>query len=424
MRQATRSWKQDSRSAGRPAALTARRRGRYTGGASTRGAVARQSVSPSCGANAPASLFGERLVRGMVSTRVALCAALLAAACGRSEPYHIGVVLGNDGIAGARLAAEAVNVAGGVNGHPLVLDSMPGLFGTSAERAIDAARRLAGDPSVLAVVGHSNSNSSLAASQVYNAQHVVQIAPTTSTPLYSEAGPYSFRLVASDVHQGAFLAARVLARQPRDRVAVLYVNDDYGRSLHRALVARLHDGGLTPVYDAPYSEDGPFTDAGVIARSLAGARPGLLVWLGRAERYVALRDSLEARLPGLAVLASDGFGGPTVEAGPPQRFHGVSYVRMVDLSQPAPATRRFVDGYRALLHSMPTDQAALSYDAVTLLAEAMRQAGPHRDAIRDWLDGVGRTRPGFTGLGGPIVFTPKGDRTPAYHVVTIGADGR
>jgi branched-chain amino acid transport system substrate-binding protein len=356
--------------------------------------------------------------------RLLLPLVLLAGAavvgCGRPQPYHIGVVLGNDGFAGARMAADEVNAAGGIRGHPLVLDSVSGRFGTSAAEAIEAAEQLAGDGAVLAVVGHANSNATLAASQVYNDRHVVQLAPTSSTPLYSDAGPYSFRLVASDLHQGAFLAAQVLRQQPRPRVAMLYVNDDYGRALHGTLLGKLRAGGLTPVYDAPYSEDGPFADAGVIVDALAAARPGLLLWVGRAERFGILHDSLAAALPRLAVLASDGFGGLEVLSDRQHRFDGVTYVRIVDFTKPDSALRRFAASYEERMHLPPTDQAVLAHDAVALLAEAIRRAGPHRAAIRDWLARVGRPDAGFTGLSGPVVFTPQGDRAPSYHLVRVG----
>src|SRR5205807_47995 len=138
-----------------------------------------------------------------------------------------------------------INDAGGVRGRPLELRLMLGQVSTAAQMALTAAESLASDPKVLAVVGHTNSSASLAAAHVYNEHHVVQIAPTTTTPLYSEAGDYSFRMVASDVYQGRFLANLVLAI-PGQRVAVLYVNDDYGRALHAATMDRLSASGVAP----------------------------------------------------------------------------------------------------------------------------------------------------------------------------------
>src|ERR1700741_12381 len=76
---------------------------------------------------------------------------LLCAACAREEPVRLGVVMGERGIAGARLAAADVNAAGGIDGRPLELEIVSG-SGVEARPAIAAAERLAADPKVLAVV--------------------------------------------------------------------------------------------------------------------------------------------------------------------------------------------------------------------------------------------------------------------------------
>ena len=190
---------------------------------------------------------------------LAVCVAGIG--CDRASPYRIGVVLDFVGTEGASRAAEKINAAGGINGHRLELRDVGGATSTSARMALETAERLASDPTVLAVVGHTNSSSSLAASQVYNARRLVQIAPTSTSPLYSHAGRYSFRLVTSDAHQGVFLADQVLARAPRPRTAVVFVNNDYGRPLHGVVIARLRSLGVTPVYDAPFSGQDSRDDA-------------------------------------------------------------------------------------------------------------------------------------------------------------------
>ena len=196
-----------------------------------------------------------KTMRPPVLATALVTAIVLAAACKEASSYRIGVVLDEDGARGAAFAAQAVNAAGGINGHPLELKMVGGMSSTSARIALEAAEMIASDPKVLAVVGHTNSSASLAASQVYNAHRVLQIAPTSSTPFYSQAGRYSFRLVASDEFQGAFLAKQVIAQSPRPRTAVMFVNDDYGRALAAVLMRELHAAGSDPVYSAPYVEN-------------------------------------------------------------------------------------------------------------------------------------------------------------------------
>jgi branched-chain amino acid transport system substrate-binding protein len=355
-----------------------------------------------------------------VALPAALVAMLTGAGCTSERPYRIGVVLGTDGLRGALLAADEVNARGGINGRRLELrradvDSYGG-----AKVALATAEQLASDDTVLAVVGHASSSASLAAAQVYNAQGVVQIAPTTSSPLYAEAGPFSFRLIPSDVYQGAFLADQVLGRATRPRLAVVTVNDDYGRSLRMATLDRLRAGGVTPAYDSPYGEADQFKRGSEILAGLEHAKPDLLLWIGGAYDYVAIAKPLRRALPSLEVLASDRFGGPMLDRDRQHLLDGVRYVHSVNLANRDTALRRFRAEFEREGGTRLTDQAVLSYDAVMLLAEAIRHAGGDRVAIRDWLARVGRDMPPYRGLSGPIAFPNGGDRPPTYFLEEIG----
>lgn len=359
------------------------------------------------------------LVRAVGAMLVAVCPAMAGCSPRESASYRIGIVLDEDGIRGATLAADRINASGGINGRRLELTSVTGASSTKARVALQSAERLAADPTILAIVGHTNSAASLAASQVYNTRRITQIAPTSSTPLYSRAGPYSFRLVGSDLDQGVFLANHVLSRSPRLRTAVLYTNDDYGRPLRTVLVDRLRAAGFSPVYDSPYIEDGASNDYTEMTIALARTRPELLVWIGRADEFVRIQSTLQRTLPGLVVLASDGFDGPLVSRDTAGTLAGVSYVRFVDPGSTNTDLLRVREWFAQSGLGGTSDQAILSYDAVMLLGEALRHAGSGREAIRDWLWQVGKARPPFAGISGPIAFRVGGDREPVYFIQTI-----
>lgn len=360
------------------------------------------------------------LTRTAIGVTLLLGSVVIVGGCDRRAPYRIGVVLDADGVRAASLAAEEVNAAGGVGGHPIELRNIGGGGSTRAKLALETAYSLASDKAILAVVGHTNSSASLAASQVYNARHIAQIAPTTTSPLYGDAGPYSFRLAASDVHQGMFLADQALRRTPRERVALVYVNDDYGRPLGKVVLAQLRAAGVEPVYDAPYAEEDTLP-VKEIASALVQARPDLLIWIGRAYDYARLQPLLAPALPRLEVIASDGFGGPALLADSLHQFDGIKYVRLVDLERPDSLLRKLRALYVRDGFGEPSDQAILSYDAVRLFAEALRQVGPNREAIRDWLSHVGRDAPPFPGMSGPIAFPAGGSRVPQYFLRRIGS---
>lgn len=67
---------------------------------------------------------------------------------------------------------------------------------------------------------------------------------------------------------------------------------------------------------------------------------------------------------------------------------------------------------------LPDHRAAGAYDAVYLIADAIRDAGPDRRRIRDALADIGYRRPAYEGVTGRIAFDDGGD--VANKVVLVG----
>ena len=356
------------------------------------------------------------------SRRLGLLLLLAATACGgEARGTGLGIAVGGDGIIGAEYAAADVNASGGIDGDSLRLRVMSTHDATGAQSSIRIADSLAADPAVVAVVGHSNSAASLAASQIYNARHLPHVAPTSTAPLFSAAGPYSFRLVPDDRRQAEFLAAEV-ARAGARRVAVVYVNDDYGRALQAAVRAGLARQGTPVVYETPYVESGEPGRLESAARALANERPDLLVWLGRPPELELMLAELRSRAPTLPVIASDGVDAAQTY-GRPAHFPNVRFVRFVDPAAPGAALASFRRRYRARTRRDLTTDAVLGYDATMLLATGMREGARTREALRAWLAGVGTTRPAYQGLSGPIAFDSAGDVVRPHRLAEVRPDG-
>lgn len=358
-----------------------------------------------------------------LASRALLPGFLLLLACRERAPLRIGVVLDADGLLGAVMAADDLNAVGGINGRKLELRVVKGLSSTSAKDALTAADSLATDATILAVVGHTNSNASLAASQVYNERHVVQIAPTSTAPLYSQAGPYSFRMVPSDLYQGEFLAKLVARDFAHSRVAVLYVNDDYGRGLHGKLAEGLADRDIHPVYDAPASVVAAITDVQDLAQTVVRARPDLIVWIGAEAELRQLLAAVEPSLPHVRVLASDRFSMPKMHMANARVLRGVRYVRFRAVDDASPVARELTARYERQYHDESSDQFLLAYDAVRLVATAIAAVGADRERIREYLAGVGTTHPAFASLDGPLQFDANGDPPPSYHLAEVTPQG-
>jgi branched-chain amino acid transport system substrate-binding protein len=352
-----------------------------------------------------------------IARAATLAVVVACSACGRSGPVVLGVSTNQVFVQAARLALQQA-----LSGEGLPrMDTVLLVESTNrAAPAIERAQSLVAVPGMIAVVGHSNSSASLAAAPLYNSHDIVELSPTSSAEAYVEAGAYSFSLIPPDDRQGAFIARYLMRMMPDGgRVAVLYVNDDYGRGLHGALSADLDTARYPVVVDLPHVEDDVQPEEiEETASSLAAARPDVLVWLARGavlDRYIG---AIRKVLPRVPILGSDAVGASGVVTSGDPRWRGVRHVDFVDMD--APALRPFRRAYRARYGVEPSGACALTYDAIRLLVAGIR-AGAHTGSqMRAYLASLGRERPPYQGLTGPIAFDDKGNVRRSYRMVSIG----
>lgn len=346
---------------------------------------------------------------------VALLAATVAvAACAdRARTPVIGAAMGQRSLFAARLAIADAN-----DSDETPVDTTFLLEDTNrAEPAILAARRLASTPGMVAVLGHSNSAASLAASQIYNDAGVVQLSPSSSAAAYSGAGPYSYRLVPSDRRQARFLARYVARNWPDARVAVLWVNDEYGRGLAADAVATLDSLGIQPVLELPHMErDTTRGELDESLRAVAIDRPDVVLWLGRASPLISALPRLRAIIGDAPVIGADALSTTTQYPTPPGGYGDVRYVDFVDLDA-TPEVREFARRYDERFGLRPTGTDALTYDATRLLIAGIRAGARTGAEMRDFLDSLGRTRPPYQGVTGAIAFDSVGDVDRGYVVL-------
>ena len=83
---------------------------------------------------------------------------------------------------------------------------------------------------------------------------------------------------------------------------------------------------------------------------------------------------------------------------------GLSVVTFWVPQSPDSASRAFVRAFRAIAHTDPHASQALTYDALRLLITAVQHVGTSNQAVRGYLESLGRARPPYRGVTGPIAF--------------------
>jgi branched-chain amino acid transport system substrate-binding protein len=351
-----------------------------------------------------------------IARAAVLAVAVLVSACGRPGSVVLGVSTNQVFVQAARLALEQELGGGGLPriDTVLVVEST-----NRAAPAIERADSLVAVPGMVAVVGHSNSSASLAAAPLYNRHEVVELSPTSSAVAYAHVGAYSFSLLPPDDRQGEYLARYLEGALPGGgRVAVLYVNDDYGRGLHDALVADLDTTRFNIVVDLPHVEDDVQpAEIEETAASLAAERPDVVVWLARGailDRYI---DPIRAALPRVLIVGSDAVGARGVTMPDNPRWRGVRHVAFVDMD--AAPLQPFRRAFRARFGVDATGACALTYDAVGVLLAGIRAGARTGPEMRSYLASLGRERPAYQGITGPIAFDEDGNVQRSYVMVPV-----
>lgn len=309
------------------------------------------------------------------------------------------IAAGTDARQGVSLAVELLNAGGGLLGRPLRLAVFDdGCDSDLAEAA--AIRAIDEQPKV--IIGHTCSGGSIRAAPIYAAAGVIQISPFSTNPRLTEMGiPTLFRIIGRDDKQSIAAARLIANRWPNQRVGVIddggvfglglanLVREELGKrnipiSLNKAfsqgqndyasLITSLREQQISVLFIGGYG-----SDAGVIAREIAGARLPIQIIGGD--------DLISNDFLLVAESAAEG----------------------VMFSHPPDPTRA---PFAASLMKLAADKgialhgrAILAYAAVQAWAEAVRRAGTFSAAP---IAGVLRGAPMDTVVG-PVSFDANGD---------------
>jgi branched-chain amino acid transport system substrate-binding protein len=335
---------------------------------------------------------------------------MTGSACAEPERPAVGLSTSGPYVEAGQMAAD--DVAGDAPGAARIV--VVAEHSNEAAPAIGAAERFVAMEGLVAVVGHSNSAASLAAAPIYNGARVAQLAPHSSAVLYREAGPFSFRMVPGDDLQGEFLAARLLEHLPGGgRVAVLYVNDDYGRGLRASLRGAL-DPSVELAVEIPHIE-GPVTEEDLTrtAEELRPARADALVWLGRSTVLAAYLPVLRTEAGPVPILGSDAVAPARQLPEIDDSWRGVWFIDFLDMAATEPL-RRFAARYQERFARQATGPDALTYDAITVVLAGIESGARTGDDMRRFLLSLGRERAPFQGITGPVAFDEQGEVDRPY----------
>lgn len=318
---------------------------------------------------------------------------------------------------GEEMALEEINAAGGLRGKKVT-----GHFGDDAASPRDAgtvAQKLAADPSVYAVIGHFNSSCSLAGKPKYAEKGVLQLTPASTNVRVCKGSDWTFRNIYDDAFQGATLARYAKQVLGLSKVAIFFDNDDYGIGLKDSFLRQAKKESLFVVSLQSYGRD--TSDYRPHLSRLAQTAPEAIMIAGLySQAGLIARQAREAGLT-VPILAGDGvFSEEYLKIG--QEGAEETYISTPFLFElGGEKAREFQRRFREKYGVPPDAWAALAYDAVHIVAEAVREVGWDRQKIRDQVASRDTREEAFPGITGPTFFDANGDcRKPVQMALVRG----
>ncbi len=327
--------------------------------------------------------------------------------------------LGQASRKGAELAVELRNAAGGVGGKQVqfAIEDDKG----DPNEATNVAQKLANDPSILAVVGHFNSACSNAAKDTYNRVGVIEFSPGSTNVTVCRGSPWTFRNLYHDGYQGIFMARYVREILGHTRAAIAFDNDDYGRGLKDAIVAKAAEIGLEIVAEEAYNRERT-QDFKTIATALQGKAPQTVMVAGLYNEAALLGKAIRNDLgwSDVQLLGSDGVCNPDYVKTGGASVEGAFVITPFHFTADAsPEAQAFGEAFRKKYNEDPDTWAALGFDAVNMTLDGVAAVGADRNKLKEWFTSRRDRESGVKGVTGVTYFDEHGDcpSKPAQVVV-------
>ncbi|WP_439894278.1 ABC transporter substrate-binding protein (plasmid) [Ralstonia sp. 25C] len=312
------------------------------------------------------------------------------AAPASGEPLYFGVsgpLTGQNAQYGAQwkagfdLALEQINAAGGIHGRPLQYvfeDSQ-----SDPRQAVAIAQKFVADRRILIELGDFSSPASMAASPIYQRAGLVQLGFTNSHPDFTKGGDFIWSPSVSQADAQPLLADLAVKTEGFKRVAVLYLNTDWGRTSKDVFATAAKQRGAQVVATEGYQPDEKdFRSTLVRVRD---AKPDGIVLISYYADGALIAGQLRATGIQLPIVAASSVYSPKFLELGATAVNGVATNTTFFPDEPRPEVQTFVKQFRAKYQRDPDAFNAFAYDAVILAAEALKAGGTDRRAIRDAL---------------------------------------
>ncbi|MFA9379503.1 MAG: ABC transporter substrate-binding protein [Acetanaerobacterium sp.] len=329
-------------------------------------------------------------------------------------------MVGDTLIKGVELAAKQINTAGGVNGKEIVLYKEDDQ--QDPKTAVSAVNKLVSSDEVTAIIGTVNSSCTLAMMDVTESAGVPLITPIASgISVTDPSNSFIARLQASDVLQAKAVTEYALNDLGLTKIAVIYQSDDYGTGGKDVALQVLADNGIEPVAVEAFDPAATDMNSQLLKIKEAGAE-ALIMWTMYTPAANIARQAKQLGMEDLALMGGGGLTNAKLFELAQDAAVGICNTQTFfpDKSLASPAAAAFIEAYEAEYGVTPDSNAAMSYDAMMVLAEGLK-ASPEL-VNTEIMAGIKSVK-NMALATGDISIDEKGDANRAILIIRLGEGG-
>jgi branched-chain amino acid transport system substrate-binding protein len=311
---------------------------------------------------------------------------------------------------GFKLARDEANAKGAVK-IELIFEDSSG----KQEQALAAAQKLINSEKVVAILGPTLSTEMKVVGPEANASGVPIMGTSTTAVGITQIGKYVFRNSLPEALAIPSSIKKAVAKYRIKQVAMLYGNDDvFTKSGFDTMKKVATDLGLKITTIEEFQKGQ--ADYKAQLTKIKATKPDAIFCSALYDEGAVILS--QARKMGIMVpfVGGNGFNSPKVIEIAKEAAEGLIVATPWFGDKPDPMVKAFVQKYEKTYGKKPDQFAAQAYDALAIMAEALKKAGTaDRDKLRDALAGIRN----FNGVLGKFSFDSERDVVMEPTVLVI-----
>ncbi len=319
---------------------------------------------------------------------------------------------------GLELALAEINKAGGVKGQQIELLTHDDAG--DPKQAAAGAQKFADMKSVVAVVGSCLSSNTLAMVPITDKAKLPHTVVSSSSHKLSGMSKYFFRMAVQDDKVGGLMVDLSQNKFKPKKMALLYLNNDYGKGLLLSIEPQAKKHGITLTSAQTYLANDKDYSA-LLTKVKAEAPDVLLVGSTYTDGGLIVKQAREMGLM-MPIVGPTGLYSPKYMEIAGKAVENTYFLGVFVPTNPDPKVQEFVKKYKEKYGMEPDTFAALAYDQGYVLKDALEKAAAKgavtRENVREAM-----AASSFKGVTGTVTFDAKGDWVRPYLFVTV-KDGK